>query len=98
MRRREFLTLLGSAAAVLPLAAGAQQPNKLPTIGFLGVDASLWSLRIAAFVQRLGELGWIKDRTIAIEYRWTEGRSERVAEFAAQFIAQKVDVIVTYGG
>jgi putative ABC transport system substrate-binding protein len=49
-------------------------------------------------VQRLGELGWIKDRTIAIEYRWTEGRSERVAEFAAQFIAQKVDVIVTYGG
>ena len=95
MRRREFITLLGGATAAWPVAAPAQQPGKLPTIGFLGSDATGWSTRTAAFVARLRELGWIEGRTIAIEYRWNEGRPERVAEIAAEFVRLKVDVIVT---
>jgi ABC-type uncharacterized transport system substrate-binding protein len=85
MRRREFLSAIGSAAAAWPLTARAQQRSKLPTIGLLGVaTASAWSQRIGAFVQRLQELGWIEPRTVAIEYRWAEGRSERFAELAAK--------------
>ena len=99
MRRRKFITLLGSAAAAWPLVARAQQAAKLPTIGFLGASTppamSPWT---AAFVQRLRELGWIEGRTVAIEYRWAEGRSERYAEIAAEFVRLKVDVIVTAGG
>ena len=94
MRRREFITLLGGAAA-WPLAARAQQPGKLPTIGFLG-GATWESQWVAPFVQRLHELGWSEGRTVAIEYRWTEGRNERAAEIAAEFVRLKVDVIVTY--
>src|SRR5215510_10157808 len=94
MRRREFITLLGSAAA-WPLAARAQQPA-MPVIGFIVAGTPLshgqW---VAAFVQRLRELGWIEGRTIAIEYRWGEGRNERFAEIAAEFVRRKVDVIVT---
>jgi putative ABC transport system substrate-binding protein len=97
VRRREFITLLGGAAA-WPLAARAQQPAKLPTIGFLGQStrsaASEW---VAAFVQRLRELGWIENRTVAIDYRWAEGRDERFADIAAEFVRLKVDVIVTSG-
>jgi putative ABC transport system substrate-binding protein len=97
MRRRDFITLFGSAAA-WPLAARAQQPAKLPTIGFLGAGTlSAWSLWVAAFDQRLRELGWIEGRTIAIEYRWAEGRSERFTEIGAEFMRLKVDVIVTVG-
>jgi putative tryptophan/tyrosine transport system substrate-binding protein len=95
--RREFIAALGGAAA-WPLAARAQQPSKLPTIGLLTPDASSWGGWNAAFAGRLSELGWIEGRTVAIERRWSEGRSERVAEFAAEFVQQKVDVIVTYGG
>jgi len=95
MRRREFITLLGGAAAC-PLAARAQQPaGRLPTIGFLGGDASVWRSWTAIFVARLRELGWIEDRTVAIEYRWSEGRPERIAEVAAEFVRLKVDVILT---
>ena len=97
MRRREFVTLLGGAA-MWPLAARAQQPGKVPTIGFLGQNtrsaASEW---VAAFVQRLRELGWIDGRNIAIEYRWVEGREERFTELAAELVRLKVDVIVTSG-
>jgi putative tryptophan/tyrosine transport system substrate-binding protein len=94
MRRREFITLL--AAAAWPVAARGQQ--KLPTIGFLGTTtASAWGPWTAAFVQRLREFGWIEGRTIAIEYRWAEGRSERFAEIAAEFVRLKVDVIITGG-
>ena len=96
MQRREFITLLGGAAVVGPLAAEAQQPA-VPVIGFLGSDASAWSPWTAAFVERLHALGWIKGHTIAIEYRWSEGRPERVAEIAAEFVRLKVDVIVTNG-
>src|SRR5262249_26198941 len=97
--RRKFLaTLLGGAAAAWPLAARAQQPAKLPTIGFLGgTSPSGVSPSVAAFVQRLDELGWVESRNVAIEYRWAEGRSERFAEIAAEFVRLKVDVIVTVG-
>jgi putative tryptophan/tyrosine transport system substrate-binding protein len=98
MRRREFIVLLGSgAAAAWPFAARAQQAGRLPTIGFLGTDASVWSPWTAAFVGRLRELGWIEGRTIAIEYRWAEGRPERAAETAAEFVRLKVDAIFTFG-
>ena len=96
MRRREFITLVGGAAAAWPLAARAQQAGKQPTIGFLrGAAPSIESQRIAAFVQRLRELGWIDGRTLAIEYRWAEGRNERYTEIAAELVRLKVDVIVT---
>jgi putative ABC transport system substrate-binding protein len=96
MQRREFITLVGGAAA-WPLAARAQ-PAKLPTIGFLGASTpAAWSEWTAAFVQRLHELGWAEGRNIAIEYRWAEGRSERFTEIAAEFVRLKVDVIVTVG-
>jgi putative ABC transport system substrate-binding protein len=96
--RREFITLLGGAAAAWPFAASAQQPGKLPTIGFLGSASALaGSQWTAAFVQRLRELGWIENRTVAIEYRWAEGRDERFAEIAAEFMRLRVDVIFTYG-
>jgi putative ABC transport system substrate-binding protein len=97
MNRREFITLLGGAAA-WPLAARAQQPGKLPTIGYLGQSTlAVESQRVAALVQGLRELGWTEGRTVAIEYRWGEGRIERAAEFAAEFVRFKVDVIVTSG-
>jgi putative ABC transport system substrate-binding protein len=96
--RREFITLLGGAAAAWPLAARAQQLGKLPTIGFLGTTSpSVWEPWTAAFVGRLRELGWIEGRTIAIEYRWAEGRQDRWAEFAADFARLKVDVVFTAG-
>ena len=98
IRRRDFVTLLGGAAVTWPLAARAQQPGKIPTIGYLGTAAaSAWAPWTAAFVQRLHELGWIDGRTVAIQYRWAEGRSERSAEIAAEFVRLKVDVIVTGG-
>ena len=95
MKRRRFIALLGGAAVSWPLAAHAQQAGKLPTIGFLGADPSIESKRVAAFVQRLRELGWIDGRNLAIEYRWAEGRNERFAENAAELVRLKVDVIVT---
>jgi len=82
-----------------PLAARAQQSAKLPTIGFMGAGTpSGWSQWTAAFLQRLHELGWNEGRNVAIEYRWAEGRSERDAENAAEFVRLKVDIIVTVGG
>jgi len=95
VKRRELIALLGSAAA-WPLAARAQQAAKMPTIGFLGESTpSAQSQRTAAFVQRLRELGWIEGHTIAIEYRWAEGRRERFAEIATEFVRLKVNIIVT---
>jgi putative ABC transport system substrate-binding protein len=96
MRRREFITLLGAATA-WPRRTRAQQAGKLPTIGFLGADAAAFAPWTAAFVARLGELGWIEGKNVAIEYRWSQGRSERYAEIAAEFVSRKVDVIVTVG-
>jgi len=86
MRRREFITLVSGAAAFWPVAARAQQAGKLPTIGFLGADASAFGPWTAPFVARLRELGWIEGKTIAIEYRWSQGRTDRYAEIAAEFV------------
>ena len=98
MKRREFITLLVGAAA-WPHPARAQQQTKVPTIGFLGsATPSAQSHLVAAFVQRLRELGWIEGRTIAIEVRWADSRSEHYTEIAAEFVRLKVDVIVTLGG
>jgi len=95
--RRTFIAALGSAAA-WPLATRAQQLAKRPTIGFLGTNTPLAQERwTAAFVQRLHELGWIEGQTVAIEYRWAEGRTERFAELATELIRLKVDIIVTTG-
>jgi putative ABC transport system substrate-binding protein len=81
-----------------PLAARAQQMAKLPAVGFLvSGTPSTHGPWFAALAQRLRELGWIEGRTIAIEYRWAEGRNERFAEIAAEFVRLKVDVIVTAG-
>jgi putative ABC transport system substrate-binding protein len=97
MQRREFITLLGGGAAVWPLAARAQ-PSRKPTVGVLGAStpaaAEQW---VSAFAQRLRELGWTEGRTVAIEYRWAEGRNERMAEIAAEFVRAKADVIVAQG-
>jgi putative ABC transport system substrate-binding protein len=95
MRRREFIRLVGGVAA-WPLYAHAQP--KPPIIGFLGpASAAAMSAWTAAFVQRLRELGWIEGRTVALEYRWADGRSDRLAELAAEFVRLKVDLIVTTG-
>jgi putative tryptophan/tyrosine transport system substrate-binding protein len=94
IKRREFIAGLGGAVA-WPLAARAQQPGKPPTVGFLtATNQRPWT---DAFAARLRELGWIEGRTMAIVYRWDEGRPERDAEIAAEFVLLKVDVIVTYG-
>ena len=95
MRRREVITLI-AGGVTWPLVAQGQQPAN--TIGFLGASTrSAESQWIAAFVQRLHELGWIDGRNIVIEYRWAEGRDERFAEIAAEFVRLKVGVIVTWG-
>jgi len=97
MRRREFIALLGATTA-WSLAARAQQSSKPPTIGFLVPNtrsaAREWT---DAFELRLRELGWIDGRTVTIEYRWVEGRTELFAEVAAEFVRLKVNVIVTSG-
>jgi putative ABC transport system substrate-binding protein len=81
-----------------PVVVRAQQPAKLPTIGFMAsATASTEGDRVAAFAQRLRELGWIDGRNVAIEHRWSEGRNERYAEIAAEFVRLKVEVIVTQG-
>ena len=97
MKRREFITLLGGAAAAWPLAARAQQAANLPTIGVLGSDPAAWSHLVSGLMQRLRELGYIENRTVAIEYRWTEGRNERYAAMAAELIGMKADIIVALG-
>jgi putative ABC transport system substrate-binding protein len=90
MKRREFITLLGGTAATWPLVVHAQQSAKLPTIGFLGgTTASTMRQWTDAFVQRLRELGWVEGRTVAIEFRWAEGRSERYTEIASEFVHLK---------
>src|ERR1700730_4461571 len=94
LKRREFITLAGGAGMGGPLAARAQQR---PMIGFLGAAnpavASQW---LVTFVQRLGELGWVDGRSVMIEVRWAEGRGERAAEIAAEFVRLKVDIIATW--
>jgi putative tryptophan/tyrosine transport system substrate-binding protein len=98
VRRREFITLLGSSAVSWPLGARAQQVSKRPLIGFLGPTAqAVARTRIAAFEQRLNELGWVPGQNLAIEYRWAEGKTDRYAGIAAELARLKVDVITTWG-
>src|SRR5438552_17144604 len=97
MNRREFITMLGGAAATWPLAARAQQMASLPTVGFLGAGSPTTAdVCVSAFTSRLRELGWIEGRNIKIDVRWAEGRNDRSAEIAAELVRLKVDVIVTY--
>jgi putative tryptophan/tyrosine transport system substrate-binding protein len=98
LKRREFIALLGGAMIAWPLSACAQQTPKLRTIGFLSpTRGSVENQRVAAFVERLRELGWIEGRTVAIKLRWAEGRSERTAEIVTELVREKVDVIVGGG-
>src|SRR5438477_7973995 len=95
MKRREFIAALGGAAA-LPLTARAQQPGKLPIVGFI-VPGTVESHGkwVAAFTTRIGDLGWIDGRTVVLAYRWAEGHPERYSEIAAEFARLNADIIVT---
>src|SRR5688572_24127521 len=96
MDRRTFIAGLGSLMGI-PLVVEAQQAGKVTTIGLMGSGTAAaqkpWT---TAFVERLRELGWTEGRTVAIEYRWAEGRSDRFSEIAAEFVRRNVDVIVTH--
>src|SRR6516164_4335076 len=97
MRRRRFITLLGSAAA-WPLAARAQQANKVPRIGFLGAASpSTFASRLEGIRLGLRDFGYAEGTNITIEYRWAEGRYERLPELAAELVRSNVDLIVTHG-
>ena len=97
MRRREFITLLGGAAA-WPLAARAQQSHRVPRIGVLlpGTPTS-FAPRTQAFVEGLRDLGYVEGRTVAIEWKWGQDRVDRLADLAAELVGSQVDVIVTGG-
>jgi len=98
MRRRDFVRGSVGFAVSRPLSAHAQQERKPPTIGFMGASSlSAIDRYLAAWVQRLNELGWIDGRSVLIEYRWANGRNERMAEIATEFVRMKVDIIVTHG-
>src|SRR6516164_5162869 len=97
MERRQFIRGFCGSVVAWPLAAYAQQLSSPRRIGVLGADATVWRPWIAVFAARLRELGWLEDETIAIDYRWAEGSSQRVSEVAAEFLRQNVDVIVSYG-
>jgi putative ABC transport system substrate-binding protein len=97
VRRREFITFLAGTAA-WPLAARAQAPAKIPTVGFLGPTApEAWTPWTKAFVDRFAELGWVEGRSVNIVYRWADGHTDRFGELAAKLVALKVDLIVTAG-
>jgi putative tryptophan/tyrosine transport system substrate-binding protein len=98
MRRREFITLLGSAAAAWPVASKAQQARKIARIGFLGAaSASSYARQLEGFRSGLRDLGYIEDANIVITYRWAEGNYARLPELAAELIRSDVDVVVTHG-
>ncbi len=98
MRRIGLAIVLFLSLVLAPAAGAAQQPGKVPLIGFLAAGTpSTSSQLVAAFSARLRELGWAEGRNVAIEYRWAEGQSERFAELATEFVRLRVDVIVTWG-
>lgn len=98
MRRRDFLSLCGAAAAAWPFAARADQAAKTPVIGYLAANSQTADQpRRAAFVQRLGELGWVEGKTAHFEYRWSDGAVARAAEIAPELVRLPVDILVTGG-
>jgi putative tryptophan/tyrosine transport system substrate-binding protein len=101
MKRREFISLLGGAAAAWPLAARAQQTERVRRIGVLmniAADDPEAPVRVAAFAQGLQELGWTIGRNLRIEYRWSAGDADRIRRYAAELSALSPNVIIAYGG
>ena len=96
VKRRAFIKVIGGALVSWPFAANAQKTPPLPTIGFLGPNTeAVDGPRVRTLVERLRERGWIEGRTVAIEYRWAEGKDERLADIADEFVRLNVNVIVT---
>jgi ABC-type uncharacterized transport system substrate-binding protein len=98
VHRREFVRMVGGAAALLPAAVRAQQ-TAIPMIGFLGSEtAALWKDRLAAFREGLADAGFVEGRTIAIEYRWAEGHNDRLPMLAADLVQRQISALVALGG
>src|SRR5262245_34374955 len=93
IKRRQFITLLGGAAA-WPLGVSAQQAGKVYRVGFLWDSPAVWPHALEGFRRELRDLGWVQGQNIAVEYRWVEGRFDALPDLAAELVRLKVDVIV----